>query len=529
MPRLPAQPPEAKPAATVPDEPQPTAPKPDEAKPESEPEPALPAAQPAPVAPLAKPGGKLPWEAPPRVSEPILRVPQSPREILARYDIGPSQLDGFFNGQPLDPGEEDVLARIMYRFPRFALENIERWRKKDVSWDQLAASASDLRAEFFAVRGRAKLVEKFELLPDLAALFEFGHYYRVTIELDDSPFEALVCTRHIPDAWPISEPFDEPAACDGLFLKLGEAMAVDPQLVFAARRIAWFPDQPNPEQHIGPDQIALAAHGFDVGLLVEVRAGNRKPIGDSDREAFYQLLATLGRIEPAQLRRGEGAALSIATLLERPETLHGQFLPVEGIARRVTKVPVSDADVQKRFGIKHYYEINLSVPVGNTRIVFGKDKTGKDNPVYANHYPVTLNCLRLPAGIVEGGDQNQLVRADAVFFKLWTYRSGYSSQFKQLQLAPLLFAIEPAPVKIEPVSNIVSTVLVCTSFGLALFVIFVLFWWYRRADREHAERQKAFEEASPRGRPDFSGLAVPDNAAGKSTLPPTAVPPSAGA
>ena len=48
---------------------------------------------------------------------------------------------------------------------------------------------------------------------------------------------------------------------------------------------------------------------------------------------------------------------------------------------------------------------------------------------------------------------NDTVRADAVFFKLWTYRSAYTSQFNRVQPAPLFLAIEPEVVRFESGAN----------------------------------------------------------------------------
>ena len=458
----------------------------------------------------SKPGpaasGALPWEKlPPRVSEPVLRPPASPREILQRYDIGPSQLEGFFQGQPLEAGEEDVLAKILLRFPRLGLVNIERWRRKDVTWDQLAAGPSDYRAEIFPLRGRATRVEERKLLPELAELMEFEKYYQVAVDVEDSPYRALVCTRKIPAAWKIGETIDERAAADGLFLKLGAAEgSTDPELIFAAGRMAWLPDQPVAAAHVSADQVALANLGFDVGLFDDVRAGNGRGIGDNDREAFYQLLAALGRVKSGELRRG-GAKLDLVALIEKPQEHHGDFVPVQGTARRIMKVPVSDRDVQKRFGIDHYYEIDFSLPLGDKMLRFGKAAKDQEQPVYENAFPATLNVLRLPPGLREGDNLSETIRADAVFFKLWTYRSAYTSQFNRVQPAPLFFAVEPEVVHVQQQANWVGGSLVAAAFVLAAVVIGAVFWWYRSDDRAALDRQRA-HAGDEQPAPDFSGL-----------------------
>jgi hypothetical protein len=152
--------------------------------------------------------GALPWEEPPRTSEPVLRPASGPKEILERYNIGESQLAGFFSGQPLGPSEEEVLAKILYHFPRFGLDNVERWRKSGVTWDQVAAAPAEYRAAILPLAGRVTKVEESKLLPEVAELLEFDSYYRVTLQLADSPYQAIVSTRQIPGAWPIGRPLD---------------------------------------------------------------------------------------------------------------------------------------------------------------------------------------------------------------------------------------------------------------------------------------------------------------------------------
>ena len=466
---------------------------------------------PAVESPKRRPvAGALPWEdRPASVAEPVLRPPSSPREILERYEIGPSQLDSLFNGQRLGPGDEDVIVKILYRFSRLGLDNIQRWRKTDITWDQLSAAPNEYRAEIFPIRGRVKRVEKQALLPELAALYEFSEYYRVTLQLDDAPYQAIICTRRLPAAFKVGEDIDEQAAADGLFLKVGDPTDEPPQLIFAALRIAWLPDKDSPEHFVGPDQIHLARLGMDIGLLDGVRAGNRKPIGDADREAFYQLLDVLGRADPKLIRGKSSGPQDVIPLMRSPEKYHGEFMTIQGTARRILKVNVSDADIRRRFGIDHYFEIDLFLPLDNTGVVFGKDATGETAPVFNNNFPATLIVRQLPPGMEAGENIRELVTADAIFFKLWSYRSAYMEKFDQRQPAPLFLAIEPRIVRIEPPANWVTTALVATAFGLALGVIGVVLWWFRRSDKDYeASRRTRLAGQNALSPPDFSDLAT---------------------
>jgi hypothetical protein len=435
---------------------------------------------------------RLPWEAPPRSTEPVLRPPAGPAEVLERFDVGPSQLESFFSGQPLSPGEEDVLVKILFRFPRLGLENLARWRQRGLNWDQLAGSPADHRAKVFHLAGRVKRVEKQTLLPEQVELYEFGHYYRVKLALSDSPYEALVAARRVPAAWVFDSPLDEPAQTDAIFLKVGDSAAQPPQLVFAAGAIGWYPDRSDPKNHIGQAQLALASLGMDLGLWDDIRESKDHSLTAGDREAFYQLLTAVGRPEARQLRSATQEALDLVSLLEKPAEHFGDVLPVEGIARRVMKVPVSDADVQSRFGLDHYYEIDLFLPLGNASLRFGKDPTGERNPVYRNAFPATLIVRELPPGLKEGENVHEQVRANGVFFKVWTYRSSYTSQFGQLQPAPLFIASQPRLVSITPTANWVTGALVMAAFALAIGVTGIIVWWYGYTDRK--SRRKVSRE-----------------------------------
>src|SRR5262245_27152379 len=115
-----------------------------------------------------------------------------PLDILEKFDIGPSQIESFFSGQPLSASEEDVLVKILHHFPRLGLDNLMRWRQKGVSWEQVAAAPVEHRMQVFRLAGRVKRVEAVRLLPERGALYEFDHYYRVPIGLRDSAYEGIV-------------------------------------------------------------------------------------------------------------------------------------------------------------------------------------------------------------------------------------------------------------------------------------------------------------------------------------------------
>jgi hypothetical protein len=445
-------------------------------------------------------GRRLPWTTPAAPSPPALRLPAGPADILARYDVGPSQLELLRSGQSLSAAEEDVLVKILFHFPRLGLQNIARWREPQVDWDAVVAAPADHRTKIYALRGRAKLVEKAEVLPEQSELYEFGHYYLVTLQLDDAPVVALVAVRQVPAAWEVGVPIDERAEADGMFLKVLDGTMAAPALLFTAQRVGWLPERPAPEHFVGPPQIALARLGMDISLWDDVRESKEPGLSAADREAFYRLLAVVAQPAAHALDECRSDRLDVVPLLAQPKAHLGEVFPVEGTARRITRIAVGDADVRSRFGLDHYYEIDLFVPLGKASLRLGGE-AGQEAPVFHNAFPATLIVRELPPGLSEGENVHEQVRATGVFFKVWTYRSKFTSRFGQLQPAPLFVADRPEHVPLPSASNWLAAALVSTALALALLVSGIIAVWYRVSDRKRATARLTLAE-----RPDFSGL-----------------------
>jgi len=420
--------------------------------------------------------------------------------ILERFGIGPAELARFVDGQTLTQVEEELLAKILYRFPWLGLDNLQRWRQEGIDWTQLASAPDDHRAEVFQVRGRARRVEKVSLPAEQAELVEFGHYYRVTLNLNDSNQTAILFARHVPAVWPLDQPLDEPAETDALFLKAGEPQADSPSLMFAADRVAWLPDKLDRNRGIEPTAVALAKLGMDIGLWEDVRELNHRPLETSDHEAFYQLLAAVGQPQATALLATSEDRLAIGPLLEQPQRFQGHALQVAGTARRIRRIDVPDADVRTRFGIDHYYEIDLFVPLGDSRVRLGDGKDDDQQPEFRNTFPATLIVRQLPPGLTAKENLHEQIRAGAVFFKIWTYKSRYADRFGQEQPAPLFVAFQPHRVAGGVESNWVSSLLVSAALGVSLAILMLVLWWSARPGM----RRRSTTAATPP--PDFSRL-----------------------
>lgn len=436
--------------------------------------------------------------------QPASAQPQrsSARDLLELAGVGQSQLNQLVDRRPLEADEPETLWKILYHFPRFGREQIEAWATAGHAWSALANAPASHRLQVLALKGRVRQLQRMELPAAAVASLEYAHYYRLRCELLDAPNPALVCTRIVPAAWEQRDRLDEPFACCGLFLKIGDASGPRPELIFATDRVAWFPDRLEPGLDVSPTRVWLGELGFDVSLLDQVRATQRRGLGAEDRECFYGLLAAVSNAAPEDcLRRSEGP-LDLPPLLAAPETQSGRLLTLSGVARRVQEVPVTEAVLQRRLGIDHYYEIDIFVPLGNLEVRLDAGHRGAPPAVFQNEFPLTCCVRRLPDGLPIGADVHQPVKIAGFFFKLWAYRSEFVARAdeQQRQLAPLFIAntawvLEPPPGRHDSLAWLVGS-----CFFTAAAALLIAAWRYRRSDQRFAEAMRKRRSTVPKDR-----------------------------
>ncbi len=463
-------------------------------------------------------GGRLPWED---AAQPITPLPvrpvASPREALS--DVSDSQLESFFDGLALDPGNP-ALIQILSRLPMIGMNHVKRFaaRTKDVSWPQLAGDPAKHRVEMFRLTGRVERVEREDVPSQVAEIYEYDNYYRVSLRLDDAPHPVVVCARAIPQAWKLNEAIDQPASLYGLFLHLGPVERDDDPapLVFAAHRIAWHPDRSDAAAGVEPSHVLLGGLGMDVGLFDVVRPRNGAEFAKPDSECFHQLLAALRSSTPEDLWKHAEAKLDIVKVNEQADKHCGRMLVVQGNARRITKIMLEKPDIE-RFGFQHYYEIDMFVPLERP-IRFGK-RDDANAPIYEHNFPIQVCVLRLPEGLSESQKINQTIRLPAAFFRLWVYRSQYTAELGKRQVSPVLIGLEPEIVHSSSLSLGPYVSLIALGvFALVLGGIWLGMWRYGRSDRKF-EREtlhpdlkdaevKSLDELDLQAKdgPDFSGL-----------------------
>lgn len=443
-----------------------------------------------------------------------------PQQLLELYGIDESQLRLIRDDTPLGTDDEETLERFLYRIPRFPLFLLERWGKEPGELSDWLESPINHRADARRVEGRVVLVEKRELSMEAASRYEFEQYYVVTLQPTDSGLRWLICTREIPVAWPIGETMNEPAAAVGLFFKVGPSPGGKTDLVLVSPRVAWYPEQTQPTNGLSADQIVLARLGMDIGLWDTVTGLQRKPIQAEDREAFFQLMRAVSRSRPGQLAGPLRRGVEFAPLLQDPLSQQGRFATVEGTVRRIAKVHIEEPELQERFGLKHYFQVDMFVPLDRLSIRLGENAVGQEGPAFNNTYPVTICVLKLPAGVREGDDLDQFLRVQAVFFKLWAYRSEYMSSFddRQLQIGPLMIGLEPEWVPRPQPPTAPWGPMIIVLFGFSLLLVWFSAIRWSRSDKkfEQSVMRRQFEPEGgqslndvglqARSGPDFSHL-----------------------
>ena len=195
--------------------------------------------------------------------------------------------------------------------------------------------------------------------------------------------------------------------------------------VLIANSIAWHPAESSLELGVFAEHVLLGAMGFDVGQLARVEDSKR--FTAYDRECFYQLLNIIPRTADA-IAAGTTQvvprSIDVTELLPTPARFRGRYCRINGTARRALRVQVTDPDVVQRFGISHYYEVEVFTnPAMTVRFV---NRAGGDDKLF-HRYPVVACFRELPDWLPRGETINAEVEFDGIFVKNWAYRSEYMS------------------------------------------------------------------------------------------------------
>lgn len=400
----------------------------------------------------------------------------SAREFFEMIDFGPSYLEMFVDGQPLEEGEQEAVIRALTRIRRLQPHRITRWLKLETPWQSLAETPGKSRLDIFLLTGIVEAIREISVPKEAVESVGLATYYEVDVLLDtpEGNAQGTIVVEHIPQPWkvvlnPEKNVVGERISCPGIFLKSYETEAGEPGYLFASPKISWHPDQPNSALGITPAKIRLAEQGMDIGELSHIQ--DRVKFEGLEREPFYQMMAAVTRVPDDQ--QTPTAQASVSQLLTKPkdglmvdpEAYRAEFLRLTGICRRITRIEIDDEDVQKRLGIDHYYELSIFVPI-SAPIVSQRAGDESTRKSFDHDYPVLVCVPTLPKGLSVGEQMHESVAVTGPFFKLWAYRTPFMSRedFTRRQISPLFIAAKVE--RYSPPSNPQTN-----QFVLALLVI----------------------------------------------------------
>jgi hypothetical protein len=448
----------------------------------------------------------------------------SARDLLLLLGMDESLLAQLRDGQPISDEDSGAVERMLLALRQFQLRHMERWHRAAAELPAALRDPEKARCEIFPLRGVVTWVEPIEPLPEVAALLEMPRYYRCDVELEMPGGEVLpaqVYTERIAAAWPRRTAMRERTGAWGFFLKLGASGdSGAPRPIFAARHLAWYP------------RTLLGDAGLDFALFDQLAPSGA--LEHEDRECFYQTLAVLQRVDlPALQRLAEASRARLLAGVRLPpnaemqhlvgELVHGRkafpgqllapraapsapgfgpadvvlrgacgalrrlgevapykfagtVLTLEGTAWRILRVPVDDADIQARYGIDHYYEMEVFVQ--------GRFKLGRE----FSAYPVVFCVRELPPGIPTGERVNVDVRVSGVFLKVWSYQSRIGEREGGLQPVPLLVGRQPIWLVPQDDTLFAAGWVAAGLLLVALGLAWVGLWRWARSDRQIAQR-----------------------------------------
>ena len=458
-------------------------------------------------------------------------------QILEISGIGPSELRFLIDLDPVIGKDIDTIGKLLAVFPKISESDIQRLTKptanaaSTITLGMLANDVDRHRINFFTIRGRATSVKRQCIIPEAARLIGFNSFFWVTINATDSDIPIRIATRKLPIAWfpdswkrpaagvpaateelsaPQTEqqlPFeiDEPILVDGLLLKTTDENE-QLELIMAASRVKWLPSDVSTAQHVHSSMVLLSQHGFDSGLLDEIRRTNKSALGHKDREAFYQILkilqpsSALDSIQHVH-QQSPPPTPKIVDYFTDTRALQGQFVTIHGDVRQISRIAIVNSKMTQRLGSDHYWQLDLSIPIGKHRIRVKTNDADQDGIIFQNQFPLQVCVNHLPPELQQamnelrrGVDGRKLLRekvtVQGIFFKLWSYQSALTMRDgpEREQLSPLIIASAIRMHAKPTVEQSGRGIYVAIAFIGALLVIVFFLIRVGKADRQAKRR-----------------------------------------
>jgi hypothetical protein len=453
-------------------------------------------------------------------------------DVLATAGLGPEVLAKLVADAEYDLDDWQVISQLVYRLRQFPAGQLQRW----------VHTGRDEPGDLAEIVGTVEQVEPVLPPGGLSDESPLPTLYRCRYDSGEGA-DGIVLVPQIPEHWQGRAVSSEPVQALGVQL----GTTAEGERLLVADRLAWFPQAGVPPGWL---LLARQGMDVSLLDEVRHRQPFVKPDVSREGEAFYQCLAALSNVDPqelarltlenvaavseafretiptdqqrvAELRRqssavedplqrealqqqlaaarrelalaeavekqGQQGLSSVAPMFLQPEDQVGEFVRIEGIARRAVRIAVMDSDSRPP-GLDAYYELEVFTPD-------------------SQNLPVVCCVAQLPAEFSLGDVIREPVRVDGVFFKSWRYRSrknladaGQTDRPQQLY-TPVVVGGEPhvlpAPAGVDSRWGIWGGI----AFLAALAAIWIAMLGVAERDRQRrAAQQPDYLENLPEGR-----------------------------
>ncbi len=363
--------------------------------------------------------------------------------------FGPAEAQSLIDRPVLAPDDERII-RLFYRIQKLGDNRMAEIFSPIHELGWLASSVG--RVQFQLVTIEANVVRANRLFPSPVISQDIPQYFQLQIQ-DAQGNSAAIFALHCPSHWLDKTDLNEPIRCQAFFLGSAQLDETSrPLLIFVAKRVQWIPRETDVAQ-LDPGRRSLAQAGFNLALLSEIEAQNRRPMSAVEAYAFEQMLAAAthlaekNRAAP-QPSRETGRPADLLDLIRQPQQRTGDSVLLRG--RVVRALPIYDTKFPSIIGTLEpvYYQVELSIPLGDRKVSIDFDNG--ERLLFEKHFPCTV-VIPKPLGDPTSFTKSN-VEVGGIMYRFWNYESGFSKQqgVQSGQIAPMVMAtsltIIPGPI-----------------------------------------------------------------------------------
>lgn len=391
---------------------------------------------------------------------------------------------------PTDEASLGELAKLVYR-----IRSLDPNTLKGLA----EANGEPVIGDKITVDGTMESVTALAVPARLVEFLEFSKLF--VIDIQESDRKTRLFTVSLPDGVQQGDRVSAVSVVISISSELDDDAI--PPFAVVSNSVRWFPKAP---KHAG--QQLLSESGFDLGLLPEVAAHNRRPLLVEDGDAFYSMLASAALIGVRPDLPAPTPADPVA-LLRSPRDMAGQWVHMDLESVQITRISVTESHRQSQLGSDHYFQIDAVGDLEGVVIKIEHSDPSIPPATFQGRYPVSIVTTELPEFFLEpirarqGGEAviasiRWKFAMDGFFYRLWGYESDFMAQHGGgQQFGPLLVAarfqnLEPEsddPIGVGIIGTVAAIVIVS---GMVM-----IWWWQRRAwAADEAARRRRQESQS---------------------------------